>query len=308
MRIADSEASVTMPAAVCRHCVQLYKQRVRPWIAPYLQQKSCQAKHPVYDFLFQYYSFRPGQLARWSPGPDVTIEAERIEDLPGSPDSWERAGDGWKLVTFPIARHEYLEWAIRFLETTAGREASFCCFGLHEWAMVYCQESIRHSEVPLRLERSAIVSFVDSQSLACTHFDAFRFFTEPARKRNHAALRRETTTEMDQAGCIHVNMDLYRFCYKIAPWIDSNLLADAFGLARFAREIDMRASPYNLREFGFEPICVETAEGRAEYVRLQRKISEQARPIRDRVLEAYRRLSPYRRGSARISRNSNRAF
>jgi hypothetical protein len=289
MRTTDSETPA-MPVSVWRHLAWLHRQRVWPWITPYLDQKSRQAKHPVYDFLFHYYSFRPAQLARWSPGPDVAIEAERIEDLPGSAKSWERVGDGWQLVPFPIARREYLEWAIRFLETTATREPNFCCFGLHEWAMVYRQESIRHSEVPLRLERSAITSVVDSLNLVCTHFDAFRFFTEPARRRNQAALRRETTIDIDQSGCIHVNMDLYRFCYKIAPWIHSDLLADAFALARFAREIDMRASPYDLGEIGFEPICVETAEGRAEYVRLQRKIAERAQPIRERVLAAYRRL------------------
>jgi len=284
------EILVILPREVWERRAWLHKQRVQPWIAPYLDQKSRQAKHPVYDFLFQYYSFRPAQLARWSPGPNVTIEAEQIDDLPGSPKSWERTDDGWRLVPFPNARREYLEWAIRFLGTTATRDPNFCCFGLHEWAMLYREESIRHFEVSLRLDRSAIASVVDSQNLVCTHFDAFRFFTEPARKRNQTALRRETTVEMDQPGCIHVNMDLYRFCYKIAPWIESELLADAFELARFAREIDMRASPYQLREIGFEPIRVETADGRAEYVRLQRKIFERALPIRHRVLAAYRRL------------------
>jgi hypothetical protein len=284
------EMPVILPREVWDLRARLHRQRVQPWIAPYLQQKSRQAKHPVYDFLFQYYSFRPAQLARWSPGPNVAIEAGQIDDLPGSPKTWERADQGWKVVPFPNARREYLEWAIRFLGTTAMRDPNFCCFGLHEWAMVYREESVRHSDVPLRLSRSAIASVVDSQNLVCTHFDAFRFFTEPARKRNQTALRRETTVEMDQSGCIHVNMDLYRFCYKIAPWIESELLADAFELARFAREIDMRASAYQLREIGFEPIRVETADGRAEYVRFQRKIFERALPIRHRVLAAYRRL------------------
>ncbi len=284
------EIPVILPREVWESRARLHRQRVQPWIAPYLDQKSRQAKHPVYDFLFQYYSFRPAQLARWSPGPNVTIEAEQIDDLPGSPKSWERTDDGWRVVPFPNARREYLEWAMRFLGTTAMRDPNFCCFGLHEWAMLYREESIRHFEVPLRLDRSAIAAVVDSQNLVCTHFDAFRFFTEPARKRNQTALRRETTVEVDQSGCIHVNMDLYRFCYKIAPWIESELLADAFELARFAREIDMRASPYQLREIGFEPIRVETADGRAEYVRLQRKIFERALPIRHRVLAAYRRL------------------
>jgi hypothetical protein len=284
------EIPVTLRREVWECRARQHKQRVQPWIAPYLDQKSRQAKHPVYDFLFQYYSFRPAQLARWSPGANVTIEAEQIDDLPGSLKSWEPADDGWRIVPFPNARREYLEWAVRFLAATAAREPNFWCFGLHEWAMVYRDESVRHSNVPLRLDRSAIASVVDSQNLVCTHFDAFRFFTEPAQKRNQTALRRETTVEMDQSGCIHVNMDLYRFCYKIAPWIESELLADAFELARFAREIDMRASPYQLQEIGFEPIRVETADGRGEYVRLQRKIFERARPIRHRILAAYRRL------------------
>lgn len=291
MRVPGTEEiSVALPRAVWQHCAGQHAQRVQPWITPYLDQKSRQTKHPVYDFLFQYYSFRPAQLARWSPGPDVTIEAERVQDLPGSAKWWERAADGWRLVPFPNARREYLDWATRFLEATAVREPVFSCFGLHEWAMVYREGSIRHSEVPLRLEKSEIASVVESQNLVCTHFDAFRFFTEPARKRNETLLCRETTIEMDQPGCIHVNMDLYRFCYKIAPWIRSEVLADAFELARSAREIDMRASPYELREIGFEPIRVETADGRAEYVRLQRKISERARPVRQCVLAAYRRL------------------
>jgi hypothetical protein len=279
---------IVLPRSVWKRRSDLHQRRVRPWIDPYLDRKSRQSKHPVYDFLFQYYSFRPAQLARWSPGPGAILEAERIDHLPGSPQSWERAGDGWRLTQFPGARREYLDWAIYFLETIALRERNFCCFGLHEWAMVDRQGSIRHSGVPLRLPRSEIGLVVDTQNLMCTHFDAFRFFTESARNRNQTVLRRETMTEMDQSGCIHVNMDLYRFCYKIAPWIESELLADAFELARFAREIDMRASPYELRGFGFEPIRVETVDGRAEYVRLQRKISEYAQPIRQRVLAAYR--------------------
>ena len=288
--IANDSAGV-LPHAVWKQRACRHEKRVRPWIATYLDRQSRHAKHPVDDFLFQYYSFRPAQLARWSPGPNVAIGVERMSELPGSPSWWQGAGNAWRLIPFPSARREYLEWATRFLKTTTAREPNLCCFGLHEWAMVYREESIRHSEVPLRLEGSEIASLVEAQGLVCTHFDAFRFFTEPARKRNRIALSRETTINMDQPGCIHVSMDLYRFCYKIAPWIESELLADAFELARFAREIDMRASPYDLRSFGFAPIRVETPDGRAEYVRLQRMISERAKPIRQRVLLAYQRLS-----------------
>jgi hypothetical protein len=284
------EMPVVLTREVWEQRACLHAQRVQPWIAPHLDQKSRQAKHPVYDFLFQYYSFRPGQLARWSPGPNVPIEAARIEDLPSSRKWWERGADGWRLLPFPNARREHLEWAVRFLEATSAREPNFFCFGMHEWAMVHREGSIRHLDVPLRLERSEIAAAVESRNLVCTHFDAFRFFTEPAKKRNHSVLRRETTIEFDQPGCIHVNMDLYRFCYKIAPWIESELLADAFELTRFARELDMRASPYDLREMGFDPIRVETSDGRAQYVRLQQKISRRAQAVRQRVLAAYRQL------------------
>jgi hypothetical protein len=158
---------------------------------------------------------------------------------------------------------------------------------LHEWAMVYREPRVRHQEIPLRLSRADLDAFLESQQLTCTHFDAFRFFSEQAKPRNSVQLERSLTAEMDQPACIHANMDLYRFGYKIAPWIQSELLADAFALARSARELDMRASPYDLSGFGFEPIPIETADGRAQYVRLQREVARSAEPIRMRVLSAY---------------------
>ena len=52
-------------------------------------------------------------------------------------------------------------------------------------------------------------------------------------------------------------MDLYKWCYKLGPLVDSELLLDCLELAAEARALDMRASPYDLRDFGFEPIAVE---------------------------------------------------
>ena len=79
-------------------------------------------------------------------------------------------------------------------------------------------------------------------------------------------------------------MDLYKWSYKLLPFVPGELLADAFELALAAREIDMRASPYDLRELGFEPICIETADGRAEYEREQRSLAERATPLREQLL------------------------
>jgi hypothetical protein len=261
-----------------------HRARVGQWVDPALERRSRQTRHPVYDFLFEYYSFRPALLLRWSPGPGVLLEGAEMSDGAGI---WESTGRGQRLKTFPENRRPFVDWAINFLSITASRPPNYSCFGLHEWAMVYQEPAIRHKAVPLRLGRPDLDAFVESQQLSCTHFDAFRFFSAQAKPRNSVQLDRTLTTEMDQPACIHVNMDLYRFSYKVAPWIESELLADAFALARCARELDMRASPYDLTEFGFEPIPIETADGRVQYVRLQREIARAAEPIRARVLAAY---------------------
>jgi hypothetical protein len=149
---------------------------------------------------------------------------------------------------------------------------------------------VRHPYVPLRLSREETDAVVDSQPLRCTHYDAFRFFTPPAAQLNRYPLTRAATADHDQPGCIHANMDLYKFAYKIAPYCPSDVVADAFELARTAREVDMRASPYDLSGYGFAPIRVETRTGREEYVELQRALATRAQPVRERVRDVYRQL------------------
>jgi hypothetical protein len=158
--------------------------------------------------------------------------------------------------------------------------------------MLYGTNSPRHEQVPLRLSSHEIDRVVEGAELRCTHYDAFRFFTPAARPMNRTALTRQTTSSFDQRGCIHVTMDLYKFAFKIAPWCPSELIAEAFLLAADARTIDMRASPYDLRAYGFEPIQIESSEGREEYVQEQRRLAERASPIRDRLLIVYQALVP----------------
>ena len=79
-------------------------------------------------------------------------------------------------------------------------------------------------------------------------------------------------------------MDLYKWCYKLSPLIDSGLLLDCLQLAAAAREIDMRASPYDLSDYGYSPIAVENRAGRAEYVRCQSEIAHRAGSLREALL------------------------
>ena len=267
-----------------------YLARVEPWATDRTRRMARHDKHPVYDFLFEYYSFRPAHLLRWTPGYGVTLDGATRADVPWAEFVDGDAGLSLPAAAFPEHRVSYLRWAVAYIEAVAAREPSFGCLGLHEWAMVYRDPNVRHPYVPLRLNRDETDAVVDSQPLRCTHYDAFRFFTPPAVSLNRWELTRATTADHDQPGCIHANMDLYRFAYKIAPFCPSDVVADAFDVARVAREVDMRASPYDLSGYGFAPVKIETRAGREEYVDLQRDLAAAARPVRARVLEVYRRL------------------
>ena len=265
--------------------------RVGAWADARVSRASRDVPDPIYDFLFDYYPFRPSHLKRWSPGMGVTLEGATKEDLDWA-DDFGVTDEGATIspLSFPERRRPFLEWALKYLTGIAHRPPQFSCFGLHEWAMVYRSDAPRHSHVPLRLPAEEINAIVKGSDLRCTHFDAFRFFTPEAVPLNRNQLSREATTEFDQRACIHVTMDLYRFAHKIAPWCSSELIADTFLLAADARRVDMRASPYDLREEGFEPILIETVEGREEYIQEQRRLAVLAVPLRTRLISFYERL------------------
>lgn len=275
-----------------RERADLHRARIAGWVEAQVYRRDRAQKHPVYDFLFDYYSYRPAHLLRWSPGADIILVGARPADTDW-PRHFSQVSRGAVLASaaFPRERLGYLRWALRYLEHTGAREARYGCHGLHEWAMVYRSPEIRHQAcAKLRLPRSTIHSVVESLPIFCTHFDAFRFFSSAARPLNRALPTRSTMTEVDQPGCIHVTMDLYRFAYKLGPFVPSDLLVDSFFHARAAREVDMRASPYDLEAFGFPAIRIETEDGRREYTREQRNLAEAAMPIRARLIALYRSL------------------
>lgn len=242
--------------------------------------------HPVEDFLFTYYSYKPSVLRRWHPG-----EGTELTDAAGTPRAtwrWYRPGLTTGSVTvdgaaFRAERGHLIANVATILRATADRAPGFGCFGLHEWAMVYRRREHRHP-VPLRLGAAATDAVVEAHELRCTHFDAFRFFTPEAVPRNRDALARDRQPETEQPGCLHAGMDLYKWAVKLGPLVPGELLLDAFALAREIRELDMRASPYDLRDIGFDPVPIETPEGKAEYVREQRGFTERGQLIRRRLL------------------------
>ena len=109
---------------------------------------------------------------------------------------------------------------------------------------------VRHAGWPLRLGAAGTDAVVDSHQIACSHFDAHRFFTPEAAPLNALTPTRESQTALEQPGCLHAGMDLYKWAHKLVPAVPSDLVLDCFELARDIRTLDMRAAPYDLRELG----------------------------------------------------------
>ncbi|WP_370614943.1 3-methyladenine DNA glycosylase [Mumia sp. Pv 4-285] len=267
-----------------------HRERAEPFVAGRLRRRAQGEKHPVDDFLFEYYGYSPARLSRWHPGAGVLLGGDASEYAAlGAYRSYD-AGVGADLGRIP-ARRDGMEWIRGLLAMTATRPARTDCFGLHEWAMVYRQpvDEVRH-DWPLRLGPDGTDAVVEAHQLRCSHIDAFRFFTPPAAPLNAVTPTRETQRALEQPGCLHANMDLYKWASKLVPLGDSDLLLDCFALARDVRELDMRAAPYDLSDLGYEPVRIETVDGKAAYVRLQRAHAERAAVLRARLLADYDRV------------------
>lgn len=267
-----------------------HEARVDAWTAPVRERAAPGEAHPVEDFLFTYYGHRPSRLRRWSPGAGVALEDHPVEG------HWHavEGGGGGAVLGPPTDRvRRQAARTAALLEATASRPAFLGCFGLHEWAMVHGQaaDEVRHAAWPLRLGARETTAVVEHLPVRCTHVDAFRFFTPSARPLNALQPTRETQLALEQPGCLHATMDLYRAAYTLSPWVPGELVADAFALARRVRELDMRASPYDLSGLGLAPVPVETAAGRAEYAAAQRAFAQAADPLRRRLAEVARTLA-----------------
>ena len=284
---------VVLPEADWHARRRAHEQRVSAWTAPHQTRAARGEKHPVHDFLFEYYRFRPAWLRRWHPGPDVVLLGESAREFLRWPEYHEIAeGVALNVAALEPRRRESVAWIANLLRLTAERPPQFACFGLHEWAMVYRQApgEVRHNAWPLRFPPDELARIVEAQPVRCSHFDAFRFFTPGARPLNTLQPTLDTRLDHEQGACLHANMDLYKWAFKLAPFTPSELVADCFALARAIREVDMRASPYDLAKLGYGPIRIETAEGRAEYEAHQRDFAARSQPLRARLLAVLERL------------------
>jgi hypothetical protein len=263
-----------------------HEERVEAWLAHDREQRQRYGQHAVGEFLYTYYSHRPARLRRWQPGHGTALDDAREADF----GPFHTTDDQGRVVVDATAlldrRRHAIGWIHRLLTATANRPAQLGCFGMHEWAMVYRQPEAetRHHALPLRLGAAGTAEVVEGTPIRCSHYDAYRFFTPAARPRNEFRPTRDSQIEFEQPGCLHANMDVYRWAYKLSPLVSGELVADCFALAREIRTLDMRASPYDLTAQGLTAIAVETVRGRAEYARQQRAFAERAAVLRGRLI------------------------
>lgn len=240
--------------------------------------------------MFSYYSHRPAALRRWHPGAGVLLAGR--SPLASVRGYAERSGGVALDPDFVVDKARLIRRTRNLLVATRDRNPSFGCLGLHEWAMVYRlpEDQVRHAGWPLRLGGAGTDRVVESHRIRCSHFDAFRFFSAEAHPLNALQPRHDDRVDLEQPGCLHATMDLYKHAFRLAPMVPSELVADCFELARDVRALDMRASPYDLRGLGYEPVRIETAEGKAEYASEQRAFTDRAAPLRQRLIDTCARL------------------
>ncbi|HZX03679.1 3-methyladenine DNA glycosylase, partial [Kribbella sp.] len=272
----------TLTLAEWTSYAEAHTRRVDVLLAGHLERRKHREPHPVEDFLFTYYPTRPNQLRIWHPGPGVRLEGGAVYE-----------GRRGYVVVDGVAsldpaeverRTDSIKWIRALLSSTLDRQPQFGCFGLHEWAMVYRTPEVRHAAWPLRLGAEGTDQVVESHKIGCSHFDAFRFFTASARPLNVLQPTRESQPLLEQGGCLHANMDLYKWACKLMPFTPSTLVLSCFELARDIRTLHMRASPYDLAALGYSPVRIETPDGKAEYTAAQRTFADRARPLRRQLV------------------------
>lgn len=269
-----------------------------PLADAFLKRRALGHTHAVHDFLFTYYSCSPLKLKQWVPSFEegLVVTPQIRDEYPWFKDYWFWVDDNVLCLNKERISNNTRSLA-GFVAELCGnilqRAPRFGCFGLHEWAMVYklSPEALRHNKHRLRLSPESLATFVESQTICCSHYDAYRFFTKEAQPLNTLKPVLETRLQMEQAGCLHANMDLYKWATKLWPWVGSDFIAKAFLLALEGRELDMRASPYDLADEGYQPICIETEEGRRQYQKEQQLLTERSNVLREELRAFCERLA-----------------
>ena len=109
-----------------------HQQRADALTAEHRERAARGEKHPVWDFLFTYYSYKPAVLRKWHPGAGVVL-AEAPERT-----TWRYyspVGDSGAMPSLDAFRAEkpaLLDYTTRILSSPMNRTGQFGCF-IKEW-------------------------------------------------------------------------------------------------------------------------------------------------------------------------------
>src|SRR3954470_15796024 len=103
------------------------------WLVPHLQRRRQGVAHPVWDFLFTYYSETPGRLRRWHPGIGRTLRGpaarewlgRRVYAHAGVDEADGVSAVGLHVAAFLDARVDLVLRVADLLRATAGRPGFF---------------------------------------------------------------------------------------------------------------------------------------------------------------------------------------
>ncbi|MBM9466306.1 hypothetical protein JL106_03305 [Nakamurella sp. YIM 132084] len=134
------DAPTVLGRAAWQAAARAHRDRAEALTAGHRRRRSRGERHAVEDFLFEYYSLRPGHLARWHAGLGVALQD--AAELAGRRFHCAVDPDGVPAATvdpvaFAAVRGELLRMLAVLLDRTGRVPGSFGCFGWHEWAMVY---------------------------------------------------------------------------------------------------------------------------------------------------------------------------
>ena len=105
-----------------------HSARVESLVGSYLADRGHGNVHPVVDFLFTYYSHRPGQLRRWNPGHGTVLTGDRAHDFAefASYEKVETAdGPGFRVRSDLLERRRpSIEFVLGLLSATRERPPS----------------------------------------------------------------------------------------------------------------------------------------------------------------------------------------
>ncbi|RYG93731.1 hypothetical protein EON65_58480 [archaeon] len=266
--------------------------------------------------MHRYYRYTTDDLLKYSPGLDVVLRdvdpskrehnslvfCTHLQYDCNNKTGFHDKASIWQMLTDSRGKFQGADLVHNrdVLRRTSSKPPFFGCFGLHEWAMLYSGRRVegsssisRHQEkLALRVTQQTIDDLVEKGGLKCTHFDAWRFFHPATKAWNMIpSMSRTNQRVYEQPGCVHSNMDLFKYAFQLYPFLSSSLLRASLSLALHARHIDMRASPYDVSLYvSGDPLEVETEEGRMQYVKEQGELYERGKGVRREILELYEDL------------------